>query len=123
MGVFRTQETREKRKHYRLQQEETSECEYCFSSEVSAFTYWKITEPLFPLDGIAEIHHLFAPKRHVPYHELTPEELQEFLTLKQTPGFQNTYDIYMESTNREKDPLPHFRLHLVKFHSFVLYGD
>ncbi len=66
----------------------------------------------FPYDRIASSHDMLVPNRHVKEAELTPEELREFVELKNAV-LNGRYDYFLESTDRTKSVPGHFHVHLI----------
>ena len=66
----------------------------------------------FPYDRIAQSHHMLVSNRHAKEVELTPEELSEFIELKNAV-LNNRYDYFLEATDRTKSVPEHFHLHLL----------
>ena len=87
-------------------------CPLCAAEPVHLFTYWKIISNRFPYDFVTTVHDMIVPLRHVKEHELTPEELAEFRTLKD--GYINdNYQYILESTHKNKSVPEHFHPHLI----------
>lgn len=99
---------------YRLAMEkegDSKECALCVKPVLTAFTYWKIIPNDFPYDVIAERHDMLVPIRHVTELELTPEEREEFLAIKNSDAQE--YDYLIEGTYKIKSIPEHFHIHLV----------
>ncbi len=87
-------------------------CPLCYNAPATTmFTYWKIAENLFPYGRVAQKHDMLLPLRHVTEVELTKEELQELLEIKNNSIAD--YSAIFESTHDNKSIPNHFHLHLV----------
>lgn len=111
MATFRSKEAQEIYDLYR-KGGGLDECPMCNEKPLEQFTLWKVMANAFPYDRIARSHHMLVPKRHVRESELTPEELSEFITLKNSV-LNGRYDYFLEATDLTKTIPGHYHLHLV----------
>jgi diadenosine tetraphosphate (Ap4A) HIT family hydrolase len=112
MASLRTPETQAKYVEYIASGRLESGCALCAKTTLREFSHWKIVQNDFPYDRIASMHHMLIPKRHVSEAELTEEEHQEFLALK-NGTLNDMYDYFLEAAHRAKTVPAHFHIHLV----------
>jgi hypothetical protein len=86
-------------------------CVLCSAAALKTFTYWKIIDNDFPYDLIASTHHMLVPLRHAREQELTEAEWAEFFDIKHSA--LQSYELLMESTEREKSVPAHHHVHLI----------
>lgn len=115
MYDYRTKDTHIAYEQAKQQGHLLNGCPLCNAESVEEFTHWKIIPNRFPYDRIASIHHMIIPKRHVVENELTKEELDELLQLKQTVlnHHPNNYGHILEAVHKKKSIPEHFHLHLL----------
>ena len=113
MGAsWRTKEDQEAWAAFAASNKDTGVCPLCVAESTLLFTYWKIIPNTFPYSAVSVKHDMIVPLRHVKEHELTPEELAEFHTLKD--GYINdNYQYLLESTHKNKSVPAHFHPHLL----------
>lgn len=83
-------------------------------SLVKEFTNWVVVTNDFPYDAIANINHMIATKREVPFDWklLNEEEKNEFEAIRDTYIKEN-YDVIWENLPRGITVPGHFHLHLL----------
>lgn len=110
-------ESMKKRYMHFLETNTKGNCIYCDKELlVKEFKYWMILENRFPYDGIAEISHMLAPKRHVPTEgDLDEKELIELADIKKNE--LHNYDVIIESTPRATTRPDHYHVHLLKYYT------
>ena len=87
-------------------------CPLCSGEALTTFVHWKIMKNAFPYDGIARVHDMLVPLRHITEAELTKEQHQELFDIKHT-YLNEKYEYIMEATNSVKSIPGHFHLHLI----------
>jgi len=113
MSKLRTKETSKKLKEWKVNRSAAEPCFLCTSGYLKEFNHWKIVENRFPYDSIAELAHIFTPKRHVLVSELNTEELDELRMVKQD-YIKNNYDFIIEVVNKQTMSVPdHYHMHLI----------
>ncbi len=108
---LRTKETQDQYDELRRQGHLEKGCPLCAETALETFTYWKIIPNKFPYDRVARVHHMLIPLRHVIEQELTPEEKEELIAIKNTK--LPHYDILVEALPHKKSIPSHFHLHLL----------
>lgn len=112
MGTLRTKEMEEKYEAYKKQRDSNAPCDLCTKETLQTFSYWKITDCMFPWDKLAKVQHMIMPLRHVTEQEITQEEWYELNSIKHN-FIHDNYEVIMEATNRKKSIPGHFHLHLI----------
>ncbi len=87
-------------------------CALCSEPAIKTFTFWKLILNKYPYDRIADVHDMLVPLRHVGDADITPDEWQEYQTIKRD-HIEPTYSHVMEATNRLKSIPKHFHQHLL----------
>ena len=112
MVRFRTKETEEKYKKLIDEGHLKGGCKLCQAPPIKEFNYWTIVKNQFPYDGIAKVHDMALPKRHILEDSLTREEQQEYLKIK--AGYiEQTYEYIIEPASKLRSIPEHFHLHLI----------
>lgn len=88
------------------------ECPLCTVPAIKEYDFWKIVKNKFPYDLIAKEHDMLLTKRHVKESDLTEEEKQEFLKIKNN-YIDSKYSYIIEATTKEKSIPEHFHIHLI----------
>lgn len=88
-------------------------CRLCDVPAIKQFEYWKISQPKFTFDRIAELHHMLLPLRHTTELTLTDKEQKELLEIKHSPDVQEAYEFIIEASHKKKSIPAHFHVHLV----------
>jgi hypothetical protein len=112
MGTLRTAETQKKYRELIDAGGLKEGCALCTAPAVKTFTYWKVVNNTFPYDKVAKVHHMVLPLRHASETELTPEEWEEYQTIK-NEYVQNEYEYIIEPTQKMKSIPAHFHIHLI----------
>ncbi len=112
MGTMRTPETQQKYKDYIASGAMDSVCPLCTMEEIRGFTHWKLIGNSFPYDKVALVQHMLVSRRHMPEHELSQEEKQEYIQIKESFINEN-YEFIFEATHKNMSIPAHFHLHLV----------
>jgi hypothetical protein len=112
MGRLRSKETDEAYTKLKQSGALAEGCPLCTTPSIREFDRWRIIGNRFPYDSIAAVHHMLAPKRHVPESGLTAEEKEEFESIKN--GYvSDTYEFTMEAVLRRKSIPDHAHTHLI----------
>lgn len=110
--MFRSRSSHEAYKQRRSEPQWNKHCPLCAKEILHTFTYWHIIPNSYPYDNIAEVHHMLIPKRHTVESRLTPNELQELVSIKES-HIHTVYEYIMEATHSCKSVPNHFHLHLI----------
>lgn len=110
-NFLRSSETADKYSAHRKSGAMDNGCVLCTAPIIADFSYWKIIPNKFPYDLLAKEHHMLIPKRHSVEKELSNDEYQELLLIKERHF--GKYDYTIEATNKAKSIPEHFHLHLI----------
>ena len=83
-------------------------------TKIKEFNHWIILQNEFPYDAIANVSHMIATKREVPFDWklLKNEEKQELETIK-NEYLSKKYDVIWENLPKGQTVPGHFHLHLL----------
>lgn len=109
MKTFRTTETQQSYDTYKEERMNDDSCWICSKPTIKTFAHWRIVENSFPYDRIASVHHLLTPLRHVHESELTEEELQEFVYIKENE--LDGYELLTWSIKKYQSVPNHYHVH------------
>ena len=83
---------------------------------VQEFTHWRIIANKYPYDVIASRHDMLVPKRIFgSLEECTPEEWEEYFSIRHQLTAENIYDCILENFPKDRSVMKHLHLHLLVF--------
>ncbi len=109
--VFRSDEVFDSYQDYQKNGGLSKGCVLCDKEPIKKFKYWFITVNDFPYDRIAKLHNMLVPFRHVTESELTDQERNEFVEIKQ--NYLEDYDFLIEAAEKKRSVPKHFHIHLI----------
>ena len=112
MKNFRSPKTQKEYDQYKLNNPGGYGCFICEKLAIHTFSKWKIVENSFPYDGIASVHHMLLPLRHVDEKDLNTDELKELAEIKDSVCDKN-YELMVLPTRNHRSVPEHFHLHLL----------
>jgi hypothetical protein len=111
MSTFRTKKTYDAYEAHKNAGMLEQSCPLCKENSIQEFVYWRVIPNNFPYDRIAKKHDMLVPKRHVKETDLTQEEKEELLRIKQDSLHEYFYIV--EAHQKQKSIPEHFHLHLL----------
>jgi len=87
-------------------------CPLCDAASLEEFTHWRIIDNRFPYDKISSVHHMLVTKRHIVEKDLSVEERDELLHLKDNYLGQK-YEHMLEALTSQKSIPKHLHFHLL----------
>lgn len=95
------------------------DCFLCVPPEekvIKEYTHFRIIENQYPYDLICSVHHILAPKRHVPHrYYFTEEERDEYFLILHQLEKSETYDAIIQNFMHRKSVPEHEHVHLVRY--------
>lgn len=112
--TWRSQVGQERYEAERAEKNSPDYCPLCEDPDATIieFTHWVILKNKFPYDAVAERHDLIMTKHHKTESEITTEEWDEFLELRNT-YINDNYAFLTEALPNAKSVPGHFHLHLI----------